>query len=143
MPNDSPNMLMLPENNEGEIIEYLNSKSLEYVNGLYAHKDNLYVASWGENQDGNFIKVDMDTREIEKISKKGIGNLDGVQLVGEDSFYLSDWATGKIYFAKKDGELKEVLTSEKSSGDIFFDAEKNQLVLPMNHQNAVWWYQLN
>ena len=43
---------------------------------------------------------------------------------------------------KKDGEIVEVLTSEKSAGDIFFDVEKDQLVLPMNHQNAVWWYQL-
>jgi hypothetical protein len=84
----------------------------------------------------------MDTREIEKVSKEGIGNLDGVQPVGDDAFYISDWATGTIYLIKKDGELKEVLTSEKSSGDILFDAEKNQLVLPMNFQNSVWWYQL-
>ncbi|TDN85898.1 hypothetical protein DET49_11660 [Salegentibacter sp. 24] len=142
MPGDNPNM-MIPENKKGEVFEYLNSTNLEYVNGLYAHKDNLYVAAWGENQDGNFIKVNMDTRKIEKLSKEGIGNLDGVQPVGEDAFYLSDWATGKIYLTGKNGKIKEVLTSEKSAGDIFFDPGKNQLVLPMNHQNAVWWYQLN
>ena len=142
MPGDNPNM-MIPEDKKGEIIEYLNTTRLEYVNGLYAQKDHLYAAAWGENTDGNFLKIDMETREIEKISKKGIGNLDGVQPVGDDAFYISDWATGKIYLVKKDGELKEVLTSEKSSGDIFFDAKKNQLVLPMNHQNSVWWYQLD
>lgn len=38
--------------------------------------------------------------------------------------------------------MKEVLTLEKSSGDTLYDAAKNQLVLPMNHQNSVWWYQL-
>jgi len=142
MPGDSPNM-MIPENEGGEIIEYLNSSRLEYVNGLFAQKDQLYAAAWGENTDGNFLKIDMDTREITKISKNGIGNLDGIQPVGDEAFYLSDWATGKIYLAGKNGDLKEVLTSEKSAGDIFFDVEKNQLVLPMNHQNAVWWYQLN
>lgn len=141
MPGDSANM-MIPENKKGEIIEYLNTTRLEYVNGLYAHKDHLYAAAWGENTDGNFLKIDMDTREIEKVSKEGIGNLDGVQPVGDDAFYISDWATGTIYLIKKDGELQEVLTSEKSSGDILFDAEKNQLVLPMNFQNSVWWYQL-
>ena len=119
MPGDSANM-MIPDNK----------------------KDHLYAAAWGENSDGNFLKIDMDTREIEKVSKEGIGNLDGVQPVGDDAFYISDWATGTIYLIKKDGELKEVLTSEKSSGDILFDAEKNQLVLPMNFQNSVWWYQL-
>ncbi|PRX49832.1 NHL repeat-containing protein [Salegentibacter salegens] len=142
IPNDTPNMLMVPENEDGDIIEYLNTTRLEYVNGLYAHKDYLYAAAWGENTNGNFLKIDMDTREIEKVSKKGIGNLDGVQPVGDDAFYISDWATGTIYLIEKDGELKEVLTSEKSSGDILFDAEKNQLVLPMNFQNSVWWYQL-
>jgi sugar lactone lactonase YvrE len=141
MPGDSPNM-MIPEDKKGEIIEYLDSTRLEYVNGLFAQKDHLYAAAWGENNDGNFLKVDMDTREIEKISKEGIGNLDGVQPVGEDAFYISDWGTGKIHLIKKDGEITEVLTSEKSAGDIFFDVEKDQLVLPMNHQNAVWWYQL-
>jgi len=142
MPGDSENM-MIPGNKKGEIIEYLDSKRLEYVNGLFAQNDHLYAAAWGENNDGNFLKIDMDTREIEKISKKGIGNLDGVQPVGEEAFYISDWGTGKIYLIKKDGEITEVLTSEKSAGDIFFDVQKNQLVLPMNHQNAVWWYQLN
>ena len=141
MPGDSVNM-MIPKDKKGEIIEYLDSTRLEYVNGLFAKKDHLYAAAWGENNDGNFLKVDMDTREIEKISKEGIGNLDGVQPVGEDAFYISDWATGKIHLIKKDGDIVEVLTSEKSAGDIFFDAGKNQLILPMNHQNAVWWYQL-
>ncbi|MBZ9729003.1 hypothetical protein LB467_04835 [Salegentibacter sp. JZCK2] len=141
MPGDKSNM-MIPENEEGEIIEYLNTTRLEYVNGLYAQKDQLYAAAWGENTDGNFLKIDMDTREITKISKNGIGNLDGIQPVGEDAFYISDWATGKIYLAGKNGDLEEVLTSGKSAGDILFDAKKNQLVLPMNHQNAVWWYQL-
>ncbi|SKB33403.1 hypothetical protein SAMN05660776_0492 [Salegentibacter holothuriorum] len=142
MPGDSVNM-MIPEDKKGKIIEYLDSTRLEYVNGLYAQNDHLYAAAWGENNNGNFLKIDMDTREITKISKEGIGNLDGIQPVGEEAFYLSDWASGKIYLAGKNGDLKEVLTSEKSAGDIFFDAEKNQLVLPMNHQNAVWWYQLN
>ncbi|WP_051935711.1 hypothetical protein [Salegentibacter sp. Hel_I_6] len=141
MPGDASNM-MIPDDKKGEIIEYLNSTRLEYVNGLYAQNDDLYAAAWGENTDGNFLKIDMETREIKKISKEGIGNLDGVQPVGEDAFYISDWATGKIHLITKDGKITEVLTSEKSSGDIFFDAEKNQLVLPMNHQNAVWWYQV-
>ncbi|MBI6118904.1 SMP-30/gluconolactonase/LRE family protein [Salegentibacter maritimus] len=134
--------LVIPEAKEGEIIEYLNSKRLEYVNGLFAQDKQLYAAAWGENENGNFLKIDIDTREITKISKNRIGNLDGIQPAGQEAFYLSDWASGKIYLAGKNGDLTEVLTSEKSAGDIFFDTNENQLILPMNHQNAVWWYQL-
>lgn len=135
-------IFMMDNKNKDSIFEYLNSKNLERVNGLYAKEDFLYAAAWGENQDGNVLKIDMETRGIERITKNGIGNLDGIQPVGDSAFYISDWATGKIYLAKINGDLKEVLTSEKSAGDIYFDVEKNQLVLPMNHQNAVWWYQL-
>lgn len=97
MPGDNPNM-MISDDEKGEIIEYLTTR-LEYVNGLFAQVDYLYIAAWGEGQDGNFMRVDMETREIEKISEKGIGNLDGVQPVGDQAFYISDWATGKIYLA--------------------------------------------
>jgi DNA-binding beta-propeller fold protein YncE len=142
LPTDD-NDMMVPENNETKILEYLDSKRLQYANGLFAQNNQLYVAAWGENGKGSLLKVDLESREITKISKKGIGNLDGIQPVGKNAFYISDWATGNIYLAGKNGDLQEVLTSEKSAGDIFFDVEKNQLVLPMNHQNAVWWYQLN
>ncbi|SHF57051.1 hypothetical protein SAMN05444483_101627 [Salegentibacter echinorum] len=134
--------MMVPEEQETEIVEYLDSKRLQYPNGLFARNKDLYVAAWGENGKGSLLKVAIEFREITKISKKGIGNLDGIQPVGKEAFYISDWATGTIYLAGKNGDLQEVLTSEKSAGDILFLPDSNQLILPMNHQNELWWYQL-
>ncbi|GHA31209.1 ATP-binding protein [Salinimicrobium marinum] len=128
---------------KGEIAEFLKSSKLNSPNGLLAHKDDLYAASWGENQDGNLLKIDMDTKEIFMVTEEGIGNLDGIQPSGKDFFYVSDWATGKIYSIDPNGNKTLVLTAEKSSGDILFLKEKNQLILPMNFQNSVWWYQLD
>jgi hypothetical protein len=126
----------------GAINEFIHSEQLQNPNGLLVQRDHLYVATWGTNTDGNLLKIDLDTGEIMQITRRGIGNLDGIQPAGEDHFYISDWATGKIYLAGKDGSLELVLTSEKSAGDILYVPETKQLVLPMNFQNELWWYEL-
>lgn len=129
-------------NTAEEISEWLNTRELEFPNGLLAVGDEIWIAAWGEEDGGNVLKVDIGTKQIEKISKKPIGNLDGIQLIGNKSFYISDWATGKIYKMDSKGNQTEILTAEKSAGDILFLKEENIVVLPMNHQNEVWWYQL-
>lgn len=126
-----------------EIVEWMDTKELEFPNGLLAQNGELYVSAWGSNDEvGNFLKIDMDTQEIEKISTAGIGNLDGVQATENGYFYISDWATGKIYNIDANGNIAEILTAEQSAGDILYLASENKLVLPMNFQNGVWWYQL-
>ncbi|HSI69002.1 MAG TPA: SMP-30/gluconolactonase/LRE family protein [Gillisia sp.] len=126
----------------GEINEWVITDELEFPNGLLVVEDFIYVAAWGKENPGNVLKVDLTSGQIHKITKDGIGNLDGIQLVDGDGFFVSDWANGKIHRVGMDGQQMEILTSEKSAGDILFLEEKNQLVLPMNLQNAVWWYQL-
>ena len=69
--------------------------------------------------------------------------MDGIQSKGNGEYYISDWATGKIYTIDLEGNLKEVLTSEKSSGDILYLKNDKKLYLPMNHQNELWIYNMN
>lgn len=133
---------MLKTAPEGEVSEYVKTPELNTPNGLLAHRDYLYVGSWGENQDGDLLRMDLDTREVEKVTEEGVGNLDGIQTAGGNSFYVSNWSTGKIYKIDQQGNAELILTSEKSSGDILFLENRNQLILPMNFQNEVWWYEL-
>ena len=126
----------------GKIREWINSEQLEKPNGLLVDGDDILVAAWGADGSGNVLKVNRGTREISKISKSGIGNLDGIQRAGKKGFYISDWASGKIYSIDLDGNLEEIFTSAKSAGDILFLREAGKLVLPMNHQNEIWWYKL-
>lgn len=127
----------------GEITEWLQTEELEYPNGLLVVDDAIYVAAWGQDGGGNVLKVDLTDKDIEKVSSRGIGNLDGIQkLEKEQAFYISDWATGKVYKVTSGGKIEEILTSEKSAGDILYLEEQKKLALPMNLQNEVWWYQL-
>lgn len=126
----------------GRILEWMNSEELCVPNGLLAVNGKLYVASWGESKNGNLLEVDLQEKIVKPVTTKGIGNLDGIQPINEREFYVSDWATGKIHRIDVKGNMKEILTSEKSAGDILFVKKDNQLILPMNHQNSLWWYQI-
>ncbi len=129
-------------NETGKIVEWINSETLENPNGLLAVENDIFVAAWGDSKNGNLLRINKNTKEIEQITQSGLGNLDGIQRNEEGEFYVSDWDTGKIFRINKQGRTNEILTSEKSSGDFLFFEKENQLILPMNHQNAVWWYQI-
>jgi sugar lactone lactonase YvrE len=125
----------------GEIKEWMHSKELQQPNGLLVSGDSIYIAAWGKDQPGNLLVLDRKTQKVKKITHHGIGNLDGLQRAGNNNaFYVSDWATGKIYRIDTSGNQEEVLTSAKSSGDILFFEAQEELWLPMNRQNAVWIY---
>lgn len=126
-----------------EVTQWLSTEELEFPNGLLVVDDYIYVAAWGSEDGGNLLKVDLDTKEITRISEKPIGNLDGIQLNDNNNFYISDWATGDVYEIDRKGKSNKILTSETSAGDILFHSDSGKMVLPMNRQNSVWWYQVN
>lgn len=125
------------------VTQWLSTEKLEFPNGLLVVDDYIYVAAWGKEDGGNLLKVALDSKEVTKISDKPIGNLDGIQLNKNNNFYISDWANGEVHEIDTKGKIHKILTSEKSSGDILFHADSGKIVLPMNRQNSVWWYQIN
>lgn len=127
----------------GEVEEWLSSSDLKRPNGLFVKDDVILVASWGEDEPGHLLKVDRKTKNVERITTSGIGNLDGIQKADEDKYYVSDWNSGKIYLIEMDGTSEEILTSEKSAGDILFKKDQKKLYLPMNRQNEVWIYSID
>ena len=131
------------KNGSIKIDQWLSSEELEFPNGLLVADDHIYVAAWGGENGGNLLKVSLNNKEVTKVSQEPIGNLDGIQLNNNNNFYISDWATGDIHEIDRKGKISKILTSEKSAGDILFHSGSGKLVLPMNHQNAVWWYQIN
>lgn len=128
---------------QGNTEEWLHSPDLESPNGLLFSDGNLWVAAWGsQGEKGNILKIDTASKGITQVSDNGIGNLDGLQQNAAKEFYFSDWMGGKIYKIDSDTNFSEVVTAAKSVGDILLMEEENLLVLPMNLQNEVWWYQL-
>ena len=126
----------------GKISEWIKNSDLNRPNGLFKVDDaTMLVASWGKDQPGKLLRVG-DEGEISEITT-GIGNLDGIQKWHASTFLVSDWATGDIYSIDLNGNKEVLIKSEKSSGDFLFLKDTEEVVLPMNHQNSLWWYSLN
>lgn len=134
----------------GTLQLWMQSPMLENPNGLYIEDGVLYIAAWGTFNDakplsapaGHVLKVALKNQKIEKLSKKAIGNLDGIQRFTEMSFLVSDWVTGKIFQLKSDFSTTELLDLEQSSGDIAYIKEKKLLLIPMAQQNKVLAYKI-
>ncbi|WP_430408383.1 hypothetical protein [Kordia sp.] len=135
---------------DGNFSEWFNSEALEHPNGLLNIGNDMYVAAWGnvvgegdnKKQSGHFLKLNMDTKEITKISKDTLGNLDGVQIYDENSFLISAWNTGKIMKINTKGEVEDIVTVGRSVGDILYEPSTKVLGLPMNIQSQLLLYTL-
>lgn len=131
---------------DGTFSEWLNSEDLKHPNGLLKVDNNMYVAAWenmvetegSKKQSGNFLKVNMDTKEIFKVSKDTLGNLDGTQIYDKDNFLISAWNTGKIIKINIEGEVEDILTVGRSVGAILYIPEKKLLAVPMNIQSQLF-----
>lgn len=135
----------------GSYTKWLTSLELENPNGLLVVGNDLYVAGWGlegsENKEGNtqgrFLKLDLKTKNVEKVTELPVGNLDGIQVYDDNHFLVSDWRRGTIYKISKTGKTELFLQSEFSVGDILYIRDKKILALPLNRQNKVEIYQVN
>ena len=133
---------------EGDYTEWFSSPDLENPNGLLVVGDEIYIAGWGNFTDGKpqqappgrFLKINMQTKEITKITPGVLGNLDGVQVHNNNSFFVSDWKAGKVFEVDKNGKAEEILDTDQGSGDILFIPEKDLLIVPLKNQNKIEFY---
>lgn len=135
----------------GTYAKWLTTPLLENPNGLLAVGNTMYVAAWGlpesKNEEGytqgRFLKLDISTQKIKKVTDLPLGNLDGIQVYDKDHFLVSDWRNGKLYKISKTGETQLFMQSEASLGDILYISDKQILALPLNKQAKVEIYSVN
>lgn len=147
---DTANSTIFQLKKDGTFSAWLQSEALEHPNGLLQVQNDMYVAAWGnmvgpegkQKQSGNFLKVDMTTKEIVKVSNDTLGNLDGVQVFDKENLIISAWRTGKIMTINAKGDVKDILKVGRSVGDILYIPEKKLLALPMNIQSQLLIYKL-
>jgi len=127
---------------EGNFDFWLADPKLDNPNGLLIQGDTMYVASWGGAPEGGRVsKFDMNNKKITSVTEI-IGNLDGIRPYDKDHLIISDWRSGKVHLMNYDGTTKEVVTVGQSVGDIAYIKEKNLLLLPMNKQSRLLFYEL-
>ncbi|GGG05012.1 ATP/GTP-binding protein [Dokdonia pacifica] len=127
---------------DGNFDFWLADPKLDNPNGLLIQGDTMYVASWGGAPEGGRVsKFDMNTKKITSVTDI-IGNLDGIRPYDKNHLIISDWRSGKVHLMNFDGTTQEVVTVGQSVGDIAYIKEKNLLLLPMNKQSRLLFYEL-
>ena len=137
---------------DGKPAVFAEGEELALPNGLVVHEDQLVVASWGSGFDaanfttktpGQVYEIDTSSRRQTNITKRPLGNLDGVELDGSGGYFVSDWLASKVYRVSSTGEVTTVLSGVKGPADIGVVDSKGLLLVPRMLEDKVTAYNTN
>jgi hypothetical protein len=112
-------------------------------NGLLIKGEHLIVASWGLTTDwstivsGSVYKIHLESKLVTPITKPGLGNLDGIEMIGKNEFITSDWVSGKVYKVHTNGKSELIYTGVQGYADIGFIPVKQILLIPQMKDNKI------
>jgi sugar lactone lactonase YvrE len=122
---------------------WLQTPELNSPNGLYVDNstNKLVVASLG----GSLSLVDLENKTIIKGTQVPGGSLDGIEGdTGENLYYVTDWAAGKVYAVNSDGTDYRTLIDLQKQGtaDLEFIADERIVIIPMMQDNKLVAYRI-
>jgi sugar lactone lactonase YvrE len=132
------------ENNTSAPRIWLQTPELNSPNGLYVDNstNKLVIASLG----GSLSLVDLDNKTIGNLGTQvPIGSLDGiVGDTGENLYYVTDWAAGKVYAVNSDGTDYRTLIDLQKQGtaDLEFITSERMVIIPMMQDNKLVAYRI-
>lgn len=128
---------------------FVEGPHLEAPNGLLVKANKLIVASWGKPEPdfstkvpGRLMQIDLKTKEIDYITKKPLGNLDGLEIDLQGNYLVSDWRAGKVFSVTPESKVRELFTGMKGAADIGFIPETQTLVIPRMGENQITAFNL-
>jgi sugar lactone lactonase YvrE len=129
----------LENNNTSALRIWLQTPELNSPNGLYVDNstNKLVVASIG----GSLSLVDLDNKTIGNLETQvPARSLDGIEGdTGENLYYVTDWAAGKVYAVNSDGTDYRILIDLRKQGtaDLEFIASERVVIIPMMQDNKL------
>lgn len=133
---------------DGKFEVWLKDDKLENPNGLIVEGDTLVVAAWGVMMDGFATKVPGHLKKVSLADKsiaphgKGdpIGNLDGLEPLGDGIYLASDWMNGKVYRIGRKGKARELLDLGPGTADLGFDPATGTAYIPQMKTGVLHGY---
>jgi len=130
---------------DGQVSEFASGTELEHPNGLLIEGDKLIVASWGlEMADdwstktpGNLFSIDLATKKRTLITKKPLGNLDGLEKDNQGNYLTTDWVAGKVFRVTPTGKSTLLIAGFIGPADIGFIKKTDTLIIPRMGENMV------
>ncbi len=130
---------------------FMEGAALEFPNGLLVEKNTLFVAGWGQMTDkntfatsapGNVYTIDLTKKTKTSITKKPLGNLDGLERLPSGAFLVSDWVAGKVYSLDGNGEATLLLSGIPHAADLAWDSKRDLLIQPSTSGSKIFAYKL-
>lgn len=122
----------------GKLEKLIEDPALKFPNGLHVSGDKLIIAAWGapgtsaqSSAPSNLVEVSLADKKISDLGDgKPVGNLDGIEPIGDD-FLVTDWVAGALYRIDRKGNATQLLDLNQGSADIGYVPETNLLLIPM------------
>ncbi|MEM7391662.1 MAG: hypothetical protein AAF492_04870, partial [Verrucomicrobiota bacterium] len=135
---------------DGTLSVFLEGPTVESPNGLLVHKNKLLVGGWGleiqsdftTKTPGRLLAINLKTKKVKPITKKPLGNLDGVELDGKGGYIVTDWIAGKVFHITKKGETEMIQKMPKGSADHAYIVKSGLLIVPEMLENKVTVFHL-
>jgi hypothetical protein len=134
----------------GKLEPWLSADALINPNGLFVDGDQLVVAAWGVMAEdwstkvpGHLLAVSLKDKSVKALgSGAPVGNLDGLEPLGKDSFLVSDWAAGKVFRIARSGEATELIALSSGSADLGYDAKSKTAFIPLMKDGKLVAYRI-
>jgi DNA-binding beta-propeller fold protein YncE len=123
----------------GKLEKWIDDPALKFPNGLYVDGDKLIVAAWGApgtsakktSAPSNLLTVSLADKKIADLGDgTPVGNLDGIQPIGDD-FLVTDWVAGALYRIDRKGKATQLLDLDQGTADIGYVPGTGLLLMPM------------
>jgi hypothetical protein len=136
---------------DGKSTVFAEGDQLEHPNGLFVDGERLIVGGWGSpiaadfstKTPGHLFMLDLKTKQKTLITKKPLGNIDGVEQEARGGFLVTDFLAGKLIQVSQDGSSRVVRTFKPGLADhTFLYAQGDVLIAPHMNENTVGAYEI-
>ncbi|MBI9035635.1 MAG: hypothetical protein JEZ03_14320 [Bacteroidales bacterium] len=124
----------------GNVEKWYEGDGLSFPNGLCIHADKLYVGNYTY-----ILEMDLKTRASSKIIENIGGGVDGIKLINNNEFLISDW-TGNVYHIDSNHKLTKLIGTAEvgiNAADFEFISKSNLLLIPTFGYNTIAGYKIN
>lgn len=119
---------------DGDVSQLLAPGVISSANGLTVHDGALYVVSYARA--GGLFQLSLDGA-VEQSWESPAGQLDGIEISEEGTFYLTSWASEGVWAGSPDGGWTLSLDGLSGPADLGRDAVGGHLLVPLFSADAV------
>ena len=111
------------------------------INGITFHDGKMFAVSWGQHEIYEIDPTGQSAPEPFGLAKH-FSNLDGIEVLDDGSFLVSDFTGGKVAIVTPNRKKVYTILDMQTPADIGVDREANRLYVPSLKGNRIEVYKL-